>query len=901
MTQKEYRVARFPENFDRFREKKIVLYGTGANTEAVLLAYRDSFRFIGLMDREKTGQTCYGLPVLSEEEALEAGAEVMILSAMVDKLDLLYQRVAPFCRENGILLYDLYGKDEAALHEKAEGAPFRHLDDWKALCAGYRTVSMSMVDTVLGPDLFRPGHYRVRPVFLELLRWLQQEGICPVFVGSPDYPEALQRQALEEKGIGTEGRFFLQDWKQDFFLRLRERYPDGAMLHIGTSLLWDCIAPELFGIDTARMVFQNPHPGRLTAAPAGALNGADARAAVSSGSGNGPDIRAEERAGTLTGAEESAGFTGPTGREALLREIRESDVVSFDVFDTLLLRLVPEPEDVFRILEAEAGEKGIAFSAELRRKLQDYYPEENLDGLYGILKEGLGLTGGEAAFLKERELSLEKDLIRPRAPVVSLYREALELRKTVVLTTDMYLTEEQLLPLLSGAGITGFHRLFLSSSAGRTKWNGLFSEVRAFAGEGRRILHIGDSPEFDVRAAEDAGIRGVHLPSALQLAEGAGFTDILKQAENLSERLLLGLLAAECFADPFRGPETGALDAGNPNAGNPNAGELNAGELNAGGPDAGVPATGDLERYAVLGAFPIVSGYLSWLAKRLREDHRDRMLFAARDGWLLREAYEILRAREPDLPPSVYFYTSRRAAFLSCASERGFAGYFAWRGAGKRPEALMRDVYDLSDGDIIPWKAGTELTPGSLKEYILLHEAAVREKERESRQRFFRYLWSTGVKPGEKLGFAELIAAGFCQAFLERVMPCTVQGYSVGRREMEQALPVHVESWIPEGSGGILGRFMEFEWWMAAPEPSAAGYTEDGRPVFFPEERTEEELRRLQAFQETLRRLLREYFTLFYRRGEVIRPELAGELYRRAGTPAGKLRFFDSWLQEDQS
>ena len=899
---------RFPEHFAEFRDRKIVLYGTGANTEAVLLSYRDSFSFVGLMDRAKTGQTVFGLSVLSEEEVLRRGTEMIIIASKLDVIDTVYQRIAPFCRDHGIRLFDLYGRDELALHRKAENAPFRRLADWKALCGKYRTVSFSVTDTLLGADLFWTASFSVRPMFLELYRWLRERDIRVMLVGSGNFPESLQRRALEEQGITTGGCFFLQDWKEDFYLRLRERCPEGPMLHVGTDLLWDCLAPEMFGIDTARMVYNNPapgslgpgregagdcqggsglsgHAGRMPQGPAGLELGGPA--GLDLGGPAGLDLGGLADRHLASGPERrTAAGDGvpPLSAEEVLQAIRESDLVSFDVFDTLLLRIVPEPADVFRLLEKRAAERGIPFSAELRQQLLYFHPEENLEGIYRVMQEELKLTDRERELLLEEELTIEKAVIRPRAAVVSLCREALRQKKTVVLTTDMYLTEEQLEELLSGAGISGYHRLFLSSSVGRKKAQGLFSAVRDYAGPSARILHIGDSRRDDLLSAAPAGIRSLVLPKAAELAEAAGFGRFLQKAEslpkaagnaqqgsgspqqgaeNLSERLLRGLLVAELYGDPFR--------------------------------ESGQVCCPDRESATV---FLAAAGYLSWLAGRLRAEKPDRMLFASRDGFLLQEAYELLRQRDPELPPSLYFYTSRRAAFLSCEASEGFAGYFSWRGAGKQPEALMRDVYGLSPEEILPWTTGEPVTPETRKEYILLHAEAIRRREQRARRQFFRYLRGAGIQIGERLGLSELVAAGFCQAFLDRVMPCEISGYYLGRREMEQALPIRVESWLPEGDSLIRSRFMELEYWMAAPEPSVSGYDDSGRPVFFPEERTEEALERLKAVQGVVRRLLKDYFGLLYQPGDVLRPELVLRLCEDIGLPREDLRFFDSWLQE---
>ena len=63
----DYEVENFNAQFEKYKDKNVVLYGTGRMT-ATLVNRIKGFKIIGLCDREKSliGEEKYGLPVLSK-------------------------------------------------------------------------------------------------------------------------------------------------------------------------------------------------------------------------------------------------------------------------------------------------------------------------------------------------------------------------------------------------------------------------------------------------------------------------------------------------------------------------------------------------------------------------------------------------------------------------------------------------------------------------------------------------------------------------------------------------------------------------------------------------------------------------------------------------------------------
>ncbi len=89
--------------------------------------------------------------------------------------------------------------------------------------------------------------------------------------------------------------------------------------------------------------------------------------------------------------------------DGLLRLISSFDVISFDVFDTLLVRPLTNPQDVWRVIEEEECARGFARA---RRKADaKTYAAATRRGGEHTLDEVYGLMGERWASFKEKELA----------------------------------------------------------------------------------------------------------------------------------------------------------------------------------------------------------------------------------------------------------------------------------------------------------------------------------------------------------------------------------------------------------------------------------------------------------------------------------------------------------------
>ncbi|MEG7531614.1 MAG: hypothetical protein RSF83_09505, partial [Hungatella sp.] len=193
--------------------------------------------------------------------------------------------------------------------------------------------------------------------------------------------------------------------------------------------------------------------------------------------------------------------------EDLRQRIAEAEVVSFDIFDTLIVRLYAEPTDLFRHLEEsyEAGGFCAArISAEMAARdevFQNQCHEVTLDKIYENLHPSYWP-------LQEKEVELEKLMCKANPEMLELFSWCKEQGKRIIISSDMYLPIAVIEEILQNAGYMGYKKLFLSSETKRPKATGeMYDDLLTYCGvSANQILHIGDNRYTDYEIALQKGL-----------------------------------------------------------------------------------------------------------------------------------------------------------------------------------------------------------------------------------------------------------------------------------------------------------------------------------------------------------------------------------------------------------
>lgn len=181
------------------------------------------------------------------------------------------------------------------------------------------------------------------------------------------------------------------------------------------------------------------------------------------------------------------------------------DVVSFDVFDTALVRLTCEPTDVFEHVAKVLGipdfrQKRIE-AEKIARSKRPEQRDITLDDIYAEL-DGIDPAS---------ELSLEQRLCRANPEAYLVYCMALNAGKEIYFVSDIYLPKTAVADLLDRNGYVKRTGLQVSSDDFLIKGDGSrYEHLQKGVFSGKKILHIGDNRIADYDQAKRFGLSAFH-------------------------------------------------------------------------------------------------------------------------------------------------------------------------------------------------------------------------------------------------------------------------------------------------------------------------------------------------------------------------------------------------------
>ena len=834
MTEVEYVIAGFDEKFHTFKESKIVLHGSREYAEAIIDRFDSSYHFTGVMSKDPIEGDCFhGLRVMREEDIPQLDIDMIILTERVKYAEAVYMSISRICKENGILLYNMYGLDEHKVHAEIEACEYKSTRGWEEICRPYDVIAFEVVDTlsvIVGSKWYEQDE-TIRPVFQELLPWLLAEGKDIQLSLRKSSPEEKQITILRESGLipDLDSRLIRRQGEDLSFRTLVENNAGKKILYIGSGLVNECILPRCYGIDTYRYVT----PFFDCFAP-------------------------------IPGDEYDRIAFSENLREQVISAIMEADVVSFDIFDTLIQRMTLIPTDVYLIVENKAKAKGLPADhfAQMRLETERELSLPNIYEIYDALERKCGWSSEERRKMIDLELTTERLVIHPRTEITELLKFAAAQKKTVVLTSDMYLPETVLRQILADNGIEGYSELFVSCDIRKSKYDGLYEKLGSLCTDKERILHIGNDIQADGTCCDKYGIKSLILPSALAMACAGNWRRSVECAGSLMERCLVGMSIAEMFRDPFC---------------NPNLKEL--------------PSEERLRRFAAGVTGPLVTGYMTWLIHELRKDAFDKVLFLARDGYMPERIYRKIQL-EPPLPESVYFYANRHAAFLTCADERTAMEWVAYVGkwSGLKGLDILKKIYCMDDKDIIPPYEGE-----TAEELLMRNMSGIRKIAAAARTGYKAYADQCGLKEGKTYAVVDFIATGSTQMYLDKSLPMEFKGFYFGNYEENRC---EIQDYLRGDNPTLLSNYIELESFFSAPEPSIERIATDGTVEFQQEVRTDQEIEDLKYVLDRSEKFAGTFFELFYEEGEFIRPVITEEMFAADGYHWVQQNAYDDWLKK---
>ncbi len=512
------------------------------------------------------------------------------------------------------------------------------------------------------------------------------------------------------------------------------------------------------------------------------------------------------------------------------------DVISFDIFDTLIMRKTLEPADVFDMVEARLESIGIVLKGfkAIRRQAELSSKGQNIYVIYDILQEMTGVSDEWKTRILEEELKCEKEVIVRREAIVDIYNAMVKAGKRVYLVSDMYLTSELMESILHGLGIQGYVKLYVSCEHGVGKGNGLFLKVREEIGDGRYI-HVGDNEEADIKSAIRYGLDSYRIYSAYDMLRNSNLHYVLGFTNSVNDKNLIGLIISGLFNDPFSLYHT-----------------------------SGVLRISSLGQVGIVMLAPLAVGYISLLMDKIKRINYEGILFTARDEYFFKKLYDRLYEKGIVHTSAYYIYSSRKLSIRSGMDTRGDIETALRQVPGKRDEDLMQKLFGVKcfkpDGEKI---CGDEVCIDDFQKEIIGHSL-------RTRKNYIDYLITQGIDFKKRYLLCEMDGKGTSHYYLNRFFECGLDTLYVTRHHfMDDIYRLESEAMYDfwpetEECSSINSNIAFVESIFSAPHPSVEDMDAGGQPVFAGEARSPEQIEMMRKIQSTIADFCVEYLSTMF-------------------------------------
>ncbi|SPD67961.1 conserved protein of unknown function (plasmid) [Cupriavidus taiwanensis] len=455
----------------------------------------------------------------------------------------------------------------------------------------------------------------------------------------------------------------------------------------------------------------------------------------------------------------------------------ECKAVSFDLFDTLAERDVVEPHELFLFIEPRVqklvGNKNFRFhhfrrvaEADARRPTNGEF-EITLDQIYERFEEISGIPGRYIDAIKKLEIDAEKALVRPKSKMIREYKFAKLLMDVRSVITDIYLPGNVIEDILDSIGVVGYDHLLVSAEEKTRKQNGsiypgyLSLLSSQYGIQAQQALHVGDNEVADGTMAKRYGMRHYVFPKAMQNYKRSQVGAILLKAYaggGVSSSIMNGMIANRFYSASWNKIDKDSLFDGDP------------------------------YRYGFQALGPLVLGFTQWLYRRAKLHGQDKLYFLARDGWVLKQAYDLMYGDVEGAPISEYLYCSRRAVMVPSLERVECIFELASQSFNARP---LNEFLDARFG--LEWNREIESIAKefgySSKHIISPHyeqvklmafleriSALILENARVERIAYLDYLDSIGFVQAVQAGGASVVDIGYSgsmQLYLQKMLNTT--------------------------------------------------------------------------------------------------------------------------------
>ncbi len=481
----------------------------------------------------------------------------------------------------------------------------------------------------------------------------------------------------------------------------------------------------------------------------------------------------------------SCQYTHLLDKEKIKREIEKSEVVSFDIFDTLLMRLYGGRENLLYYVAMENNLPPNEFvDSRMKAELMCTVDNPSLRDIYLKMVQKGDLPQERIEGILQSEIDFEKDNLSIRHDVYELYAYAKNIGKTICLVSDMYLSKTDIKEILDLNNISGYDHLLVSSEEGTGKRQNLFELMKQKSN--KRYY-----------CASMHGIKNYVVYNPGNFIE---VNKIILGAQSNEEKIIESLVLSKLLTKMSVSSD-----------GKINFGQMSVYELG----------------FCIIA--PILIGYMNWMLTVIKKGDFDKILFLARDGYLVCKMYEMYvhsLGEGSNMPQSSYFYFSRTAG-----------------------------ISLLSDNEVYHTYAKSMAYYGEKEDLLSKRFINSKEKLKEQKENFYDYL-NKQIKDSKNIAIIDFVSTGTCQMCIEELtgLSCTGLYFMRLAEDFIKKKSLNIYSYCnvdkcDEKIMNLEKYYLLIETMIKSGEGTVEGYESHGMPVLKIDSRSERQIEYLNELQ----------------------------------------------------
>lgn len=198
-------------------------------------------------------------------------------------------------------------------------------------------------------------------------------------------------------------------------------------------------------------------------------------------------------------------------------ELASSEIISFNVFNTLLKTNITTEDNIFEMVENiwNKSNKQKLLDFKSKRKYAQkiaqikYGFKTNLDNIYEELD-----VPGEVKFLEKK---IHINLTQENQPIFEIFKSLKKLNRRIIIIANTYLSKDDVIKMLQNSGYDYYEKIYISNEFDVDNQIHFYNKILAQLGVlPQKIKHLGDQLLKDYLIPKKIGVKPILIPKVIK-------------------------------------------------------------------------------------------------------------------------------------------------------------------------------------------------------------------------------------------------------------------------------------------------------------------------------------------------------------------------------------------------